>query len=110
LNAGKENIKSPNTTDKEVNWLKIELELEGDSKGVTKYLTGIFTVEVPETFLSEDESLTIETTTVDNSKLNYSDVFSQKWPEMQCSDLKKKIESGVIPLQKDCLLGSDISG
>lgn len=109
LNAENKDISLIDTTDKTVNWLKVELELEGDSKGITKYLTGIFTVEVPETFLSEDESLTIETTTVNNSTLKYEDIFSKEWPEMECSKLKEKIESGETPLPKECLLGSNMS-
>lgn len=109
MNANKEKINLSSTTDKTINWLRIELDLEGDSRGVTKYLKGIFTVEVPETFLSDDESLTVETTTVANGNLDYHDVFSNQWPTMKCSELKNKIESGEKTLIKECLLESNMT-
>lgn len=109
LNSEKKDISLSSTSDKIINWLRIELELEGDSKGVTKYLTGIFTVEVPETFLSEDESLTIETTTINNSNLKYDDIFTKEWPKMMCSELINGLESGIMPVQNECLLGSNMS-
>ncbi|MFP8782155.1 hypothetical protein [Planococcus plakortidis] len=108
MNANKEDVNLSSTGDKIVNWLKVELELEGDSKGVKKYLKGIFTVEVPDTFLSEDESLTVKTTTVNNSNLDYHDVFSNDWPAMKCSELTEKIKSGETLQQNECLLGSDM--
>lgn len=109
LNEVEKDVSLASTPDKIVRWLKVELNLSGESRGTTKYLTGIFTVEVPDTFLSPSESLTIETKTVNDQVLNYNDMFSQLWPTKKCAALKAEINSGVFSSPRECILDSSLS-
>lgn len=108
-NESGQNVDLPSTTDKQIKSLKIQLDLSGESRGSTKYLKGIFTVQVPDTFLSATENITIVAKKVDDVDMSYEDVFSKNWPSQTCTDLIGVVNSGIVPVTKECLLGENQS-
>lgn len=104
-NAAEEDVDLPSTTDKFIKSLRVELDLSGESKGTKKYLKGIFTVEVPVTFLSTSESLTIETKTVEDEDLKYDDMFFESWPTKTCAALMAEMTTNPATVFTECLLG-----
>ncbi|WP_372869635.1 hypothetical protein [Planomicrobium okeanokoites] len=104
-NAAEEDVDAAGTVDKVIRSLKIQLDLSGESRGTKKYLKGIFTVEVPDTFLSPSESLTIKTKTIKNIDLNYENVFPKDWPTKTCTALMNEFSETTKPDFNDCVLG-----
>ncbi|WP_033541915.1 hypothetical protein, partial [Planococcus sp. CAU13] len=85
--------------------LEIGLVIEGKTTGSSKQLKGIFSVEVPETFLSADKKLTVQTVTK-TENLTYNNIFYSTWPTKTCESLKQDITAKVTPLLYDCLMGT----
>lgn len=104
FNEAEKNVDLASTTDKTIKWLKVQLDLSGQSRGTTKYLKGIFTVEVPNTFLSTSDSLTLETQTIANNDLTYDDIFFESWSQKNCTALMAEITAGNLTSEKECLL------
>lgn len=104
-NGANEDVDLVGTIDKVIKTLKVQLEMSGESRGTLKYLNGIFTVEVPDTFLSSSESLTIKTKTVENIDLNYENIFDKDWPTKSCSDLLNEFTGTSAPALNECILG-----
>lgn len=104
-NAAKEDVDAAGTVDKVIKTLKVQLDLSGESRGTKKYLKGIFTVQVPDTFLSPSESLTIKTKTSNNVDLKYENIFHKEWPTKSCSALLNEFTGTSAPELNECLLG-----
>jgi hypothetical protein len=68
--------------------IKIDLVTIGTSDAISKELKGLFSIEVPDTFLNPSEALTVETEiTVDNDNVSYTDIFDLAEPTISCTDL-----------------------
>lgn len=89
--------------------LKVKLTLLGESESITKELNGIFTIEVPDTFLSPSESLTIETKPLDDLEMSYDNIFPEDKPGITCSELIAGYTPGSDFDEKECVLGSDLN-
>lgn len=102
--AGNDITQSPGSPMYEkISSLEIELSLIGTSSNITKELVGIFKIDVPDTFLSTENKLTVKTVLVKEG-LSYSDITFNKSPEKSCESLKNDIISGVSPLSFNCEL------
>ncbi|MFD1030486.1 hypothetical protein [Metaplanococcus flavidus] len=87
----------------EISSLEVKLTLNGKSNLTTKELKGIFTIEVPDTFLSAENKLTVNTVTKVQD-LEYDDIFLGDSTGKTCEALKSEIVPGVEPATFDCEL------
>ncbi|WP_422123044.1 hypothetical protein DHX103_15080 [Planococcus sp. X10-3] len=89
----------------DIRLLEIKLTLSGKSSESTKDLKGIFNVEVPLTFLSAENKLTVETITK-SVDLVYENIFNEDLPTTTCESIKDIILAGGTPTTFECLMGS----
>ena len=104
LNGAEKNVELVGTADKLIRFLKVRIDLVGESRDSSKELKGIFTVEVPLTFLSAENKLTVETVTKE-ADLVYEDIFVGTWPETTCESIKNIISAGGTPSTYECVMG-----
>lgn len=106
-NAGGNNITQTPSLYDEIKSLEIILTLVGESTATAKELKGIFTVEVPVTFLSTNNKLTVETVKK-TADMVYTDIFVETWPTTtSCQSLKDIILAGGTPSTYECVIGSN---
>ncbi|MDN3449170.1 hypothetical protein QMA09_03145 [Planococcus sp. APC 3906] len=83
----------------DVKSITVNLGMSGTSKNVTKELKAFFTIEVPETFLDENESLTVHTKVpVTKDDITYTDIFDAVKPTISCEAMLDQVESGTTVL------------
>ncbi|KOF11783.1 hypothetical protein AC739_02920 [Planococcus glaciei] len=83
------------TNDNDVKKIKVDLEMSGTSKAITKELKAFFMIDVPATFLDANESLTVHTQIpVTKDDIKYTDIFDTAEPTISCADMLAQVESG----------------
>lgn len=86
--------------------IRVNLDMTGTSKEVTKELSAFFTIEVPDTYLDTQELLVVKTVARDN--LTFDDIFKEQWPDAQCTaELLATIAAGDHEGLKECTLAAD---
>ncbi|WP_341201542.1 hypothetical protein [Planomicrobium okeanokoites] len=101
LNQSEEDI-SGSTLDKEVKFIRVNLEMEGVSEGVRKTLKALFTLEVPGSFLNAGEPIVIQTS---DDTATYKDIFNSIVPSKTCAQLLGELPSVGAEVLKECKLG-----
>ncbi|RLQ91979.1 hypothetical protein [Planomicrobium sp. Y74] len=107
LNSADEDVSLPATADKEITSLQVQLDLAGESRGKVKMLMGLFTVEVPDTFLSNDQSLTLETVPAAPGDITLDKIFKDAPTTKSCATLMAEIASGSTITGTECVMGQE---
>ncbi|ANU23604.1 hypothetical protein [Planococcus donghaensis] len=104
LNKELKNVDLPATVDKEVESIKIEMNVQGTSEGVLKELIATFLVKMPDGFLSSEESIKVDTLQItSNVDLKYENVFSLIPPTQSCSALLTNVLKSIAKAPYECL-------
>lgn len=104
LNKDQNNVDLPSVVNKEIETIKIEMEIQGTSGGVLKELVATFLVKMPESFLSSEETIKVDTLQItSNADLKYENVFSAVPPTQSCSALLINITRSVAKAPYECL-------
>lgn len=106
LNSGKEDVTLSATSDKVIKFLQVKMDLKGESKGSTKILKGLFTVEVPDTFLSSDKSLTLETLDSEGN-VSLDLIFKESPTTKSCSSLMSELTNDKTSTGTVCVMDSE---
>ncbi|MGO1058945.1 hypothetical protein ACTL32_07450 [Planococcus sp. FY231025] len=87
------------TTDPDaVKKVKVDLVASGMSDTISKDLTALFNIQVPDTFLNPSEALTIETViNTTNPNVTYTDIFDVAEPTISCTALLTELTRPLNP-------------
>lgn len=103
LNAAGQNVDDSSVSDKKARTVRVDLGIAGTSKATIKNLNVFFKVEVPESFLDEDEPFIVETKKPSTKEdVKYADVFDTAPPTKMCTDMLAEVKAGTTlnPLYK----------
>ncbi|RLJ87232.1 hypothetical protein [Planococcus citreus] len=103
LNMAQNNVDDLHIIDKDVKWVKIELNVEGRAIDNQKELTAIFQVEIPDSFLNSTETRKINTIVItEDEDLTYDKVFSSTPPAISCADLLTAVRENKANAPYEC--------
>ncbi|TWT26275.1 hypothetical protein [Planomicrobium sp. CPCC 101110] len=103
LNEAGQNVDDASVSDKKTRTVRVDLGIAGTSKAATKNLNVSFKVEVPESFLDEEEPFIVETKKPSTKEdVKYADVFDTAPPAKMCMDMLAEVKAGtaLTPLYK----------
>lgn len=107
LNASQNDVDGLHIIDKNVKWVKIELNVEGQAIDNQKELTAIFQVEIPDSFLDATETRKINTVVIaEDEDLTYDKVFSIEPPTISCDQLLTAVRNNTAEVPYECKASS----
>ncbi|MFK8792975.1 hypothetical protein [Planococcus plakortidis] len=107
LNASQNDVDDLHIIDKNVKWVKIELNVEGRAIDNQKELTAIFQVEIPDSFLDATETRKINTVVIaEDEDLTYDKVFSIDPPTISCEELLTAVRNDTAKVPYECKASS----
>ena len=106
LNTAQNDIN--NSADKDVKWVEIILNVEGQSIDNQKELAAIFQVEIPVSFLNNIETRKINTNFItEDEDLTYAKVFSVTPPTISCEELVAAVKNNTAVAPYECKARAD---
>lgn len=93
----------------DVGELGVKANIDGSSKNVTKTLSGLFEITIPDTFLNPDEVFNVDHEIIaEKEDASYDDVFKSTEPTKSCTDLLNDVKAGKGTAPFECKMsGTD---
>ncbi|AIY05152.1 hypothetical protein Plano_1187 [Planococcus sp. PAMC 21323] len=103
FNAEQKNVALSSTTNKEVAFVEVKMEVQGASEGSMKKLVATFLIKIPKTFLNPDEPIKVDTIVVTKDQdLTYENIYTLVPPTQSCSALLVKAINKTATAPYEC--------